>query len=152
MSALPRPDSLELNQWLKQAQAGEITWTELAERLLKLEYTAGADHRPDTDRRRRCGFGEVIFGSGKSITDIVSIAQQLLESGQDEGLVTRLAADTAQMVTDQFPHSRYDDLGRTLRLARREISTVRPLPSPAPLPVAILTAGSTDLPVAREAL
>ena len=132
MSALPRPDSLELNQWLKQAQAGEITWTELAERLLKLEYTAGADHRPDTDRRRRCGFGEVIFGSGKSTTDIVSIAQQLLESGQDEVLVTRLAADTAQMVTDQFPHSRYDDLGRTLRLARREISTVRPLPSPAP--------------------
>ncbi len=149
---LPPPDSQELTQWLSQAQAGQLSWSELAERLLRLEYAAGADHRPDIDRRRRCGFGEVIFGSGKSAADIVSITQRLLDSGQDEVLVTRLTANTAQEVAGNFPHSRYDDLGRTLRLARREISTVRPLPSPAPLPVAILTAGSTDLPVAREAL
>lgn len=152
MSEIQLPDLTQMTEWLRQAQAGELAWSELAERLLKLEYAAGSAHRPDIDRRRRCGFGEVIFGSGKSTTDIVSIAQRLLDSGQDEVLVTRLAADTAQMVADRFPHSRYDDLGRTLRLAHREISTVRPLPSPAPSPVAILTAGSTDLPVAREAL
>ncbi len=153
MSEIQRPDIAQMTEWLKQAQAGELAWSELAERLLKLEYAAGSAHRPDTDRRRRCGFGEVIFGSGKSTTDIVSIAQRLLDSGQDEVLVTRLNADSAQMVAEKFSYSRYDDLGRTLRLAtQREISTVRPLPSPAPLPVAVLTAGSTDLPVAREAL
>jgi len=124
----------------------------VAERLLRLEHVAGAPHRPDVDRRRRCGFGEVIFGSGKSPADIVSITQRLLDSGQDEVLVTRVDAATAESVAEHFRHRRYDELGRTLRLAHRQVSVVRPLPSPAPRPVTILTAGSTDLPVAREAL
>ncbi len=146
-----QPDPQQLAQWLQQAQTGQISWSELAERLLRFEYAADAPHRPDIDRRRRCGFGEVIFGSGKSPTDILFIANRLLDSGQDEVLVTRVAGEHSESITTSFAHSRYDELGRTLRLARRPITEVRPLPVP-PLPVAVLTAGSTDLPVAREAL
>ncbi len=153
----------ELEQWLAEARAGQRSWSELAERLLLLEYSPTASHRPDVDRQRRCGFGEVIFGSGKSAQDIEHIAARLLESGQAEVLVTRVAAVIAQEVAAKFPHSRYDELGKTLRLSSTPIRSFSQPPSPTPLggsavavvstcAVAILTAGSTDLPVAREAL
>jgi len=131
-----------------------MTWSELAERLLRLEHAPGSAHRPDHDRRRRCGFGEVIYGSGKSATDLVSIAHSLLDSGQDEVLVTRVSAEVAAETIPRFAHHRYDAAARTLRLAQRPITSVRRLPSPAPQirPVSVVTAGSTDLPVAREAL
>ncbi len=153
----------ELEQWLAEARAGQRSWSELAERMLLLEHSSSASHRPDTDRQRRCGFGEAIYGSGKTAGDIEQIAARLLESGQTEVLVTRVATDIAQQVARKFPHSRYDELGRTLRLSRIPVRTFPQPPSPAPLDgseitpaticaVAILTAGSTDLPVAREAL
>lgn len=144
-----------MNEWLAQAKSGELSWSEVAERLLQLEYAGDSPHRPDLDRRRRCGFGEVIFGSGKTPEDIGSIANRLLDGGQDEVLVTRVDPKLAEEVCGRFPSHRYEPLGRTLRLARRQIATVRTaLPCPAPRVgrVAIVTAGSTDLPVAREAL
>lgn len=156
MSATPasKPSQQTLAAWLEQAYSGQIAWSELAERLLCLEYEQHAPHRPDVDRRRRCGFGEVIYGSGKSAADVIAIAQRLLSSGQDEVLVTRVVPELSSEISAQFAGSYYDALGRTLRLAERAIDRVRSLPSPAPpiAPVTILTAGSTDLPVAREAL
>ena len=156
MSATPasKPSQQTVATWLEEAYSGQIAWGELAERLLCLEYEQHAAHRPDVDRRRRCGFGEVIYGSGKSAADVIAIAQRLLSSGQDEVLVTRVAPELSSEIAAQFAGSYYDALGRTLRLAERAIGRVRSLPSPTPpiAPVTILTAGSTDLPVAREAL
>ncbi len=147
-------DHSQIDTWLAQAQAGQLTWSELAERLLQMEHPPGREHQPDLDRQRRCGFGEVIFGSGKSIGDIEEIARRLLDSGQSEVLVTRVeAADAAQLLS-RFVGGRYDDLGRTLRLSQSPVAETRRLSSPAPTPrrIAVVTAGSTDLPVAREAL
>lgn len=172
-SAPKEPGATEPEQWLARAQAGEMSWSELAERLLSLEYAAGAAHRPDADRGRRCGFGEVIFGSGKSAQDICTIAEQLLAGGQSEVLATRVDPQIAQQVAPEFPVSQYDPIARTLRLSQRPLAesditepaaveggkvesdiSRRSLPCPAPpsATVLILTAGSTDLPVAREAL
>lgn len=153
-----KPTQAELSQWLAQACAGELSWSELAERLLQLEYATGSAHRPDIDRGRRCGFGEVIFGSGKSAEDIDSIARRLLEHGQAEVLATRVEPEIAKQLQPKFPHSHYDSVARTLRLAQQPIvdndaqqqpSLASSEPSPS---VIIVTAGSTDLPVAREAL
>lgn len=142
----------EIDNWIAQAKSGELGWSELAERLLALEHPSGASHQPDADRVRRCGFGEVIFGSHKTSEAITHIAQRLLASGQNEVLVTRADAHQAREQFNRFPYSRYDCLGRTLRLSNRMIEPVQQLPSPAPLPIAVVTAGSTDLPVAREAI
>ncbi|MEO8271467.1 MAG: nickel pincer cofactor biosynthesis protein LarB [Aureliella sp.] len=153
-----KPTQIELEQWLAKACEGELSWSELAERLLRLEYAAGSAHRPDIDRSRRCGFGEVIYGSGKSAEDIDSIARRLLEAGQAEVLVTRVDHDIAKQLQLKFSHSHYDSVARTLRLAQRLIikedakdQTAVPCSTPSSS-VIILTAGSTDLPVAREAL
>lgn len=153
----------EINDWVQRARSGEVTWSELAERLLVLEHAPQSDHRPDIDRQRRCGFAEVIFGQGKSVEAISTIARRLLDAAGDaessaihqrqEVLVTRVDTGHATELTQLFPFVRYDQLGRTLRLSNRTISETNCPPSPAPMGrIVVVTAGSTDLPVAREAL
>ncbi len=137
-------------QWLRDAQDGQLSWSNLAERILAREHSADALHRPDLDRERRCGFGEVIFGEGKTADGISQIASQLLDHGQREVLVTRVAPSLVADVTRRFLHSTYDSAGRTLRLSNTAIAP----PCPAlqkENQVCVVTAGSTDLHVAREA-
>lgn len=141
-----------LESWIAQAKDGQIGWSELAERMLALEHPSSAQHQPDSDRARRCGFGEVIFGERKTAESITQIASKLLREGQREVLVTRASLELARPQFAHFAHCRYDVSGRTLRLSQHPIDAVQRLPSPAPLPIAVVTAGSTDLPVAREAL
>ena len=144
----------EFDHWIALARRGEMGWSELAERLLQLEHPAVELDRPDIDRRRRCGFGEVIYGQGKSPETIRTIAARLLASGQRQVLVTRCQAEWAGAVSTGFPFSRFDCLGLTLRLGHHPIAPVNVTSEDQPTsqPVLVVTAGSTDLPVAREAL
>lgn len=159
MTSDPMPG---LDALVEQARHAKLSWSGLAELLLR-EAHGSASHQPDTDRARRCGFGEVIFGSGKTPADVVEISQRLLQSGQSEVLVTRLDADHAQTVCQAFRFSRYDPLGRTLRLSATAepaaiLSTTAAATDDANRPalpragVAVVTAGSTDIGVAREAV
>lgn len=143
---------IDIEAWIAQAKRGSIGWSELAERLLALEYPRAQQHQPDVDRARRCGFGEVIFGASKSPASITQIAKRLLSAGQAEVLVTRTNTEQARWQFGHFSNCRYDAIGRTLRIANSVIAIVQPLPCPAPLPITVVTAGSTDLPVAREAI
>jgi NCAIR mutase (PurE)-related protein len=106
------------------------------------------DARVDLDRRRRCGFPEVIYGEGKSIDQIERIARVLLADGA-EALATRVSADKAARLVEIFPEARYNATARTLRV---------PSPSAAAAPqkprrgnVVVVTAGTIDLPIAEEA-
>ncbi len=143
---------IQIDAWIAEAKRGTLSWSDLAERLLALEHPGQRSHQPDTDRARRCGFGEVIFGSNKTPESITKIAQHLLASGQTEVLVTRVVPEQAYVQYSHFKSCRYDSIGRTLRLSNSAIQVVQLLPSPTPLPIAVVTAGSTDLPVAREAM
>lgn len=105
----------------------------------------------DLGRAERCGFGEVIYGEGKSPELITDIARRLLPQ-QREVLVTRCEPAAAEPIAAGFAFHRYVDVARTLRLSDS------PLPSAAESDsaasggrVAVVCAGSTDLPVAREA-
>jgi NCAIR mutase (PurE)-related protein len=97
----------------------------------------------DLDRERRCGFPEVIFGEGKAPATIVAIARQQLAAGQHV-LATRVSADQAAAIVRELPQARYNATARTLRIGdlapdqRRGRATV-------------ITAGTSDLPVAEEA-
>ena len=138
-------------QWLPELEAGQCSPAELAERLLQQQYTAGAAFQADTDRRRRCGLGEVIYGPGKSAELIISIANKLLSAGESEVLVTRVALETARAVCAEMPYARYDVLGRTLRLRLGAAQAIEAT-NKSTAEVGVVCAGSTDLPVAREAI
>lgn len=141
----------EILEWLRIAAAGQMSWSELAERLLQVQHPAANRDQPDVDRARRCGFGEVIFGQNKSIDSIIGIASRLLDAGQLEVLITRCSIDKIAAVCESFSYSRVDSLCGSLRVSRQPITATSNSPTIDPA-VMVVTAGSTDLPVAREAL
>ena len=106
------------------------------------------DAQVDLDRRRRCGFPEVIFGEGKSASTIAAIAQTLLDKDHDV-LATRIDAAQAAALGEQFPEGRYNPVSRTFRI---DAATGEGEPRPATGRIAVVTAGTTDLPVAEEAV
>lgn len=98
----------------------------------------------DLDRRRRCGFPEVVFGQGKTVAVLEKIFHALLADGVDV-LATRVDAEKAAALCETFPHARYNLLGRTIRILHDDG------PRPKIGRVAVITAGTSDLPVAEEA-
>jgi NCAIR mutase (PurE)-related protein len=99
--------------------------------------------RVDTDRRNRRGFPEVIFCAGKLPQQVLSIARALLEA---DGAVlgTRANAEHYNAVAAEFPEARFDDVSRCITIIRR------PMPA-LPGAVAVVCAGTSDIPVAEEA-
>jgi NCAIR mutase (PurE)-related protein len=96
----------------------------------------------DLDRARRCGFPEVIFGEGKSPATIAAIAREQIAQGQ-RVLATRIAPEQAAAVLRELPQARYNATARTLRIGEAK--------SGRRGRVTVITAGTSDLPVAEEA-
>lgn len=98
----------------------------------------------DTDRRQRCGYPEVVYGEGKPTATIAAIfAAQLARN--EAPFATRIDQGAAAELLEQFPAANYNAVARTMRIAAVE--------KPPELlgNVAVITAGTTDLPVAEEA-
>lgn len=99
----------------------------------------------DDQRADRCGWPEVIFAPGKNRKDLERASQKLLSVGQDV-LITRIEADDAQMLTDRFPGAIHHPQGRTLRIA----AAAKKGKDRSSLSVAVVTGGTSDIPVASE--
>lgn len=99
----------------------------------------------DLDRRRRCGFPEVVYGEGKTVATLEKTLHRLLAEGQPV-LATRVSSDVAAALAHPFPTANYNALARTFRIAVAGIEPAAKLGR-----VAVVTAGTTDLPVAEEA-
>jgi len=99
----------------------------------------------DLDRHRRCGFPEVVFAEGKSVESLEKIFAAMVEQRID-ALATRMSAEKARQLLSVFPQAQYNAVGRTFRI---------PCPPAGPQQpsgvVAVVTAGTSDLPVAEEA-
>lgn len=102
------------------------------------------DAHVDLDRRRRCGFPEVVYGEGKTADAVVAIFEAQALHGEPS-LATRVSAEQASAVLHRFPDALHNPIARTLRLA----SSTSPAPAGS---VFVITAGTSDRPVAEEAL
>lgn len=103
------------------------------------------DIKLDLTRRERLGFEEAMFCAHKSPAQIDAILDQL-QAADRSGLLTRLEAERAAALDSQHrAHLDYDAVSRTA------FFRCAPQPTGEPL-VGIVTAGSSDVPVAREAL
>jgi NCAIR mutase (PurE)-related protein len=98
----------------------------------------------DHHRALRQGFPEVVFGAGKTPAQVAEIAQRIAARG-DGLLVTRLAADASELLSERLPGIELNEVARTAFLAP-EVP-----PAPGKGTVLIVTAGTGDLPVAEEA-
>lgn len=140
-------NSEQVIELLTRLQRGELTPADVASRLespsAPLTYETAAA-QVDIDRHRRCGFPEVVFCPGKTSAAIASIFRALQEHGQD-CLATRVSPDQARDLIEIYPAARYNPTARTIGLYPTDGEPVRGH-------VAVITAGTGDLPVAEEAL
>ena len=108
----------------------------------------------DLGRQARCGFGEVIYGEGKSAELVARIIRAQLDSGQS-ALVTRIDSGVAFQVRQSFEFAYHNPMARTLRVTPSAVATPTPLTSQEAsqrFHAAVVTAGSTDAPIAEEAM
>ena len=113
-------------------------------RLATLPFSDLGYARVDHHRALRHGIAEVVLAEGKAPEHLLGIVQRLIEAG-DNVLVTRLAGPSAELLRHAVPELSYSVLARTASLIQRPIGQ-RP-----GQPVAIVTAGTSDIPVAEEA-
>lgn len=135
----------QLQELFAQWQGGTVDWQNV-EQTLRSAYSptiVGSDVLVDMDRVRRCGFPEVVFGEGKSAAAIVSVFKAQIAAGQNS-FATRMSAELSQQVCHEFPSARANHVARTVTLTT---STVQPRGR-----VVVVTAGTSDRPVAEEAL
>lgn len=128
---------------LQQVAAGQLSPTVAAQQLEAGKTAALGFANVDLDRQRRNGFPEVIYGAGKTATQIVGIVQALSQQTLPI-LTTRLSAEKFAALQPALPTAVYH--------ATAQCMTVGEQPAPkTPGYIAVVTAGTSDQPVAEEA-
>jgi len=151
----------DLQALLAEVQQGSIPTAEATRRLLAAlraaPYEDLAFARVDHHRTVRQGWPETVFGQGKSPAQIAAIAERIVAAGQTL-LVTRASQDAWEAVRVQIPDARYYEMGRVIvRKAPSSAPASAPARQPASPdapsshPILIVSAGTSDSPVAEEA-
>jgi NCAIR mutase (PurE)-related protein len=139
-------DKEAIYQLLQHVAAGELAPEKALDQLRDLPFENLGFAHIDHHRALRKGYPEVIFCQGKTTDQVVHIAARMLARGSLL-LATRSSAEIGQALEERFPHADYDTMARTV--------VIRPPETPAPPEkglVAVVSAGTSDLPVAQEAV
>lgn len=129
---------------LEQVARGDLSLATALEQFATEPFESLGFATVDHHRALRQGYPEVVFGAGKTPEQIVAIAERIAERG-DGFLVTRADADARDSVGARFPAARVNAVARTVALTGRE-----GVPGGRGR-VLVVTAGTSDLPVAEEA-
>ncbi len=133
-----------LERLLERVRAGKLPVDKAMTELRALPFEDLGFTRVDHHRALRTGFPEVIWGEGKTPAQIFSIMKELKRRGQNI-LVTRLDSKKAAALQRRFPNCRYHSTARVLT------HHTHPIVSEGKGTILIVTAGTTDIPVAEEA-
>lgn len=101
------------------------------------------DYNLDTNREERLGFPEVVYGSSKSVGLLERILNEYHSKGRN-ALATRVQPEKGQRLLESFPDARYDPISQAFLLQENSLDE-------SAAQIAILSAGSSDLPVVNEA-
>ncbi len=137
-------DPRRLELLLARVQAGEVDVGSALAELSTLPYADLGYARVDHHRSLRQGVPEVVLGQSKTAEQIIGVAEELVRGGHDV-LVTRLGAESASVVVARVPGLEYSPVARIAKLRQRPRT-----PRGAGF-VALVTAGTSDIPVAEEA-
>jgi pyridinium-3,5-biscarboxylic acid mononucleotide synthase len=137
-------DPQRLRALLEDVQTGRATVEQTMVALRDLPFRVLDFAHVDTHRHLRTGFPEVVLGEGKTPPQIAAILNELASSGATV-FATRVSAEAAALVLPSVPGARY--------LATPRIVAVGPTPAPdrGRGVIAVLSAGTSDVPVAEEA-
>jgi hypothetical protein len=137
-------DRQRLRELLDHVRGGRMQLDAALEALAVLPFVDLPSARVDTHRALRQGLPEVIYGAGKSAAQIAEVVEALRAAGQPV-LATRVPAAQAEEVLRRVPGGEYEPESRLLWFGPREI------PILGKGTIAVVSAGTSDLPVAAEA-
>ncbi len=136
-------DASALKSMLEQVRDGEIGIDDAMARMRHMPFEDLGFAKVDHHRAIRHGMPEVIFGKGKAPEHLLAIATKVLERSSNL-LSTRTEPRTAEMVVARFPEAEYFPMSGVLRVWRDK--TIHGKGK-----IAIVCAGTSDIPVAEEA-
>jgi hypothetical protein len=136
-------DQDQLRELLAQVRAGEIEVASALERLRHMPFEDLGFAKIDHHRSLRHGMPEVILAKGKTPEQVVAIAGRLLEHSQNV-LVTRADRECGALMAERLPQGEYLPLSGVIRFWRDH--TIRGKGK-----IAVVCAGTSDMPVAEEA-
>lgn len=136
-------DKMAICALLEGVKQGSVSVADAMEKLKTLPFEnldyAVVDHH----RSLRVGYPEVIYGEGKTCEQCVGIVGAMMQKGNNI-LITRASRELYQAVHAAVPHAEYNALGRTICIYNTDHA-------PTESYIAIVAAGTSDLPVVEEA-
>lgn len=135
----------EVKLLLTQVRSGEQSIEDAVERLRQLPFEDLGDSIVDHHRSLRQGFPEVIFGANKSVEQIRQIVAALLAKGNNI-LATRLEEEKAQQLLTAFPAAIWHPEARCLTVEAKPVEII------GRGTILVISAGTSDIPVAAEAV
>ena len=133
----------KLKTLLEQVKDGEVAVDDALQSLRTLPFEDLGFSKIDHHRQLRTGFPEVIFCQGKTVEHVKQISERILSVGHPL-LATRATSDMYEAIRAIQPAARYNDLARTI--------TVRQSEDEGTPGILVVSAGTSDLPVAEEAV
>jgi NCAIR mutase (PurE)-related protein len=143
-ASLTGVDPNSLRRLLEEVSKGAVSPDDALATLRELPFRSLGFAHADTHRHLRSGFPEVIFGTGKTVEQISTLLRELGGAGVPV-MATRIPPDVAQQVQAVLPDARYLEVPRLL------VRGPAPAPTAGRGTIAVLTAGTSDIPVAEEA-
>lgn len=141
-------DSNQLRDLLKAVQSGQCDLDRAMEQLRKLPFESTGYANIDLHRAMRCGSSEVIFCPGKTVQQVLGIATRLASAGH-RVLATRASDAQLDAMAAQFPDAVLNHAARAAMLGAGAGEAEPDAQGPF---VAVISAGTADMPVAEEAL
>lgn len=136
-------DSENLKEFLENVKSGEISVDEAVERLKYLPYTDLGYAKIDNHRELRVGYPEIIYCAGKTVEQVKGIIEIMLTKDSNI-LGTRATEEMYEAVKTICPEVTFNKMAKTLTIIKKKQSVTDTY-------IAVITAGTSDLPVAEEA-
>jgi NCAIR mutase (PurE)-related protein len=136
-------DPNRIKDLLERVKSGSASVDDAFSELRSLPFSDLGYATVDHHRALRQGAPEVILGEGKTVEQIEGISAELARTGQNV-FITRLDSTKAATLKTRFPSIRYNELGRTASIE------TTPIEVDMTRTVALVSAGTSDLPVAEE--
>ncbi len=136
-------NTAELKKLLNNLTEGSVSVDEALEKLRDFPYTDLGFARIDHHRELRTGYPEIVYCAGKTAEQVKAIFHAM--EGHDNNIIgTRAGKDMFDYISGSFPDAVYYETARIISIRKKELSA----PSTK---IAVITAGTSDIPVAEEA-
>ncbi len=135
---------MTIKKILDQYKNGEIELTDALQQLSDRGIDEMGFATIDTDRLKRTGMPEVIYASGKTVEQVAKIAERMYQNKIDI-LATRVTPEMAEAIQKIIPEAKFNALARTITYKFSNTISDKGY-------IAVVAAGTSDMPVAEEAV